>query len=353
MSDMSAFQEALSELKDAPRRWLVTGVAGFIGSNLLETLLTTGQHVIGLDNFATGSKWNLELVRSALSSECLSRFTFVAGDIRDPVICQRACNGIDIILHQAALGSVPRSVADPIQSHDVNVSGFLNLLVAARDQKVRRFVYASSSAVYGDSPKLPKREGETGQPLSPYGATKQMNELYAGVFSRCYDMPAIGLRYFNVFGPRQNPEGPYAAVIPRWIDAMLHNKPVRIFGDGQQSRDFCYVANVVQANILAATFDPPARHEVFNVAAGQRTSLLELFEIIRRKLLPRFPHLRDFRPEHEPARAGDVPHSLADISRAQRLMGYEPTHSFEAGIEEALQWYQGNSKAPTDPDVTG
>ena len=350
---MSAYERSLSELRAAPRRWLVTGVAGFIGSNLLETLLGAGQVVVGLDNLATGSTRNLEQACAALPGKVRGRFSLIEGDIRDAAVCQRACSGIDFVLHQAALGSVPRSIAEPALSHDVNVNGFLNILVAARDQKVRRLVYASSSAVYGDSPKLPKREAEIGQPLSPYGATKQVNELYAGVFSRCYDMQIMGLRYFNVFGPRQDPDGPYAAVIPRWIQAMRRGEPVRIFGDGQQSRDFCYVANVVQANLLAATFkNERASHEVFNVAFGARTSLLQLFEILRQSLLPVCPHLRGFKPLHEPARSGDVTHSHADIGKAERVLAYQPSHSLEAGLGEALRWYHGAPQG-TDTKAAG
>lgn len=337
---MSAYQQTLSELKAAPRRWLITGVAGFIGSNLLEGLLGAGQNVVGLDNFATGRKQNLEQVKAAWAGHP-GRFSLLDGDIRDAAICRRACAGVDFVLHQAALGSVPRSLAEPQLAHDVNVNGFLNMLVAARDQKVRRFVYASSSAVYGDSQTLPKRESDLGQPLSPYGATKQINELYAGTFSRCYQMQIVGLRYFNVFGRRQDPNGPYAAVIPRWIHAMLRQEPVIIFGDGRQSRDFCHVTDVVQANLLAATFrQEQASHEIFNVAAGTRTSLLELFEILGRKLSPDREHARQGQPRHEPARPGDVPHSHADIGKAQRRIGYEPSHSLAAGLDEAWAWYE-------------
>jgi UDP-N-acetylglucosamine 4-epimerase len=351
--DVNAYQETLSELKVAPRRWLITGVAGFIGSNLLETLLRAGQTVVGLDSFVTGSKSNLEEVCGACSRADQSRFSFMEGDIRDAAICQRACTGIDFVLHQAALGSVPRSIAEPALANEVNVNGFLNMLVAARDQKVRRFIYASSSAVYGDSQKLPKSETDIGQPLSPYGATKQVNELYAGVFSRCYEMQMVGLRYFNVFGPRQNPDGPYAAVIPRWIRAMLRKEPVKIFGDGQQSRDFCYVANVVQANLLAATFKQEASsHEVYNIAAGGRTSLRQLFDILRDRLSPSCPHLCDFKPQHEPSRSGDVPHSHADISKARRCLGYQPTHSLETGLGEALAWYQTRFTEQAKGDVS-
>jgi UDP-N-acetylglucosamine 4-epimerase len=342
---MSAYERTLRELKAAPRQWLITGVAGFIGSNLLEALLGAGQVVVGLDNLVTGSKRNLEQACAAVSGEARGRFSLIEGDLRDAAVCQRACAGIDFVLHQAALASVPRSIAEPALVHDVNVNGFLNILVAARDQKVRRLVYASSSAVYGDSPRLPKSEPEIGQALSPYGATKQVNELYAGVFSRCYDMDIAGLRYFNVFGPRQDPAGPYAAVIPRWIEAMLGNEPVRIFGDGRQSRDFCYVVNVVQANLLAAMSNKgPASHEVFNIATGTRTSLLELFESLRHALLPACPHLHDIQPRHEPARSGDVTHSHADISKAQRMLAYEPGYSLEAGLSETLAWYRGGSR---------
>ena len=325
------------------KRWLVTGVAGFIGSNLLEALLKKEQAVTGIDDFSTGHRRNLDQVEAAVSAAQWQRFRFMNGDICDPVTCHTACAGVDFVLHQAALGSVPRSLENPIASHASNVTGFLNLLVAARDAGVKRFIYASSSAVYGDSPTLPKSEEKTGHCLSPYAATKVANELYASVFARCYGFPCIGLRYFNVFGSRQDPDGPYAAVIPKWIAAMIQNEPVHINGDGKTSRDFCYVANVIQANLLAATTENiEAINQVYNVAIGERTTLNELFEMLRQRLLPQFPHLREFKPFYGDFRRGDVPHSHADITRAKRLLGYEPSHRIDKGLDEALDWYVTN-----------
>jgi UDP-N-acetylglucosamine 4-epimerase len=323
--------------------WLVTGAAGFIGSNLVEALLKLDQRVIGLDNFATGHKKNLEQVKALVSTEQWARFSFIDDDIRDPAICQRACRGVDFVLHQAALGSVPRSIDDPFATHEANVNGFLNMLVAARDAKVKRFVYASSSALYGDHPGLPKVEDKIGQPLSPYAATKCFNELYADVFARCYGTPSIGLRYFNVFGPRQDPEGAYAAVIPKWVAAMLKGEPVVINGDGETSRDFCYIENVVQANLLAATTENPAAvNQVYNVACGERTTLNELFTLIQIGLAKTNPDVMKIKPTCRDFRPGDVRHSLADISKAQRLLGYAPTHSVRQGLETALDWYRRN-----------
>ena len=325
------------------KRWLVTGVAGFIGSNLLEALLKKEQAVTGVDDFSTGNRRNLDQVEAAVSAAQWQRFRFMNGDICDPVTCHTACASVDFVLHQAALGSVPRSLENPIASHASNVTGFLNLLVAARDAGVKRFIYASSSAVYGDSPTLPKSEEKTGRCLSPYAATKVANELYASVFARCYGLPCIGLRYFNVFGSRQDPDGPYAAVIPKWIAAMIQNEPVHINGDGETSRDFCYVANVIQANLLAATTENPAAiDQCFNVAIGERTTLNQLFEMLRQRLLPQFSHLREFKPFYGDFRRGDVPHSHADITRAKRLLGYEPSHRIDKGLDEALDWYVTN-----------
>jgi UDP-N-acetylglucosamine 4-epimerase len=321
----------------------VTGASGFIGSNLVETLLALGQKVVGLDNFATGHKKNLVEVRTRVGATRWKNFRFATGDIRDLKTCRRACRGVDFILHQAALGSVPRSIEDPIQANESNVTGFLNMLVAARDAKVKRFVYASSSAIYGDAPALPKIEEHIGRPLSPYAVTKFVNELYADVFARCYGMETIGLRYFNVFGPRQDPDGPYAAVIPQWIAAMLKNKPVFINGDGETSRDFCYVANVVQMNLLAATTaNPKSVNQVYNVALNERVSLNELFALLRERLLPHCRHLWKFKPLYRKFRAGDVRHSQADIAKARRLVGYAPTHRLEQGLDAALDWYRKN-----------
>ncbi len=320
--------------------WLVTGVAGFIGSNLAEALLSLGQEVVGLDNFATGHRRNLDLVRSAVGDAAWQRFRFIEGDIADPEVCADACRGVRYVLHQAALGSVPRSIEQPRRTHIANVDGFLNMLIAARDAGVRRFVYASSSSVYGDHPALPKVESAIGTPLSPYALTKLIDEQYAAVFGRCYGLETIGLRYFNVFGPRQDPEGDYAAVIPKWIAAMLGGAPVCINGDGETSRDFCYVENVVQANVLAALAgDPAAVGRAYNVAVGERTTLNRLFEVLRETLINRGARAAIAPPVYRDFRAGDVRHSLADIGDAQRLLGYAPTHGFDAGIAASAGWY--------------
>jgi UDP-N-acetylglucosamine 4-epimerase len=337
---MSAFEQVQQSLRRRPRTWLVTGASGFIGSNLVEALLKLDQKVVGLDNFSTGCRMNLEEIRSGIPVEQWSRFRMMEGDIGDTECCARACEGVDHVLHQAALGSVPRSIADPAASHEANVTGFLNMLVAARDAKVKSFVYASSSSVYGDHPALPKVEENIGRCLSPYAVTKRSNELYADVFNRCYKVPCIGLRYFNIFGPRQDPDGPYAAVIPKWVASMLRDEAVFINGDGETSRDFCYVANVVQANVLAGmTTAGSAIGEVYNVAVRARTTLNDLFEMLRSRLEKENPRLRTFEPTFRDFRAGDVRHSHADISKAQRLLAYEPTHTIEEGIDEALPWY--------------
>lgn len=334
-------------LKNDIKSWCVTGVAGFIGSNLLEALLKSNQCVTGLDNFATGHRKNLEEVKDAVSREQWKRFKFLEGDIQAPQDCRRSMRGVQVVLHQAALGSVPRSVEDPLTAHACNVTGFLNMLVAAKEAGVDRFVYASSSAVYGDDARLPKTENCLGQPLSPYAANKSMNEIYAGVFARCYGMETIGLRYFNVFGPRQDPEGAYAAVIPKWIAAMIRHEKVEINGDGKTSRDFCYIANVVQANLKAATAKDSAVNQAYNVAAGKRTTLNELFDLLREGLLPRYSHLKDFQPVYRDFRPGDVRHSHADISKARRLLGYKPTHDIRTGLDEALDWYEAHLPAPS------
>jgi UDP-N-acetylglucosamine 4-epimerase len=277
----------------------------------------------------------------SLTPQQRKHFRFIDGDIRRLDSCQDACQGVQFVLHQAALGSVPRSISDPMATHQSNATGFLNMLLAARDQKVQRFVYASSSSVYGDEASLPKVESKVGRPLSPYAITKALNELYAGVFKQLYGLEVIGLRYFNVFGPRQDPQGPYAAVIPRWVAAMIKNEPASINGDGSTSRDFCYVANAVQANLLSATTkNPEAIGQVFNVALNARTSLNELFELIRQKLNPDYPHLKDYRPVYHPFRPGDIQHSQADISKARKLLAYEPTHTLAKGLDEALGWYR-------------
>lgn len=338
-----SYAGACEELRQQPRRWLVTGVAGFIGSNLLETLLQHGQNVVGLDNFATGKWRNLEQVQSTVGVESWNRFRFIEGDIRDLETCREACRNVGLVLHQAALGSVPRSLADPLTTHNVNITGTLNLLLAARDAGVERVVFAASSSTYGDHPGLPKVEDVIGRPLSPYAVTKLVNELYADVFSRVYGLDSVGLRYFNVFGPRQDPDGAYAAVIPRWIAALIRGETVTINGTGETSRDFCFVANAVQANLLAAvTTQPQALNQVFNVAVNARTNLTELFSLLRDRLLPFYPHLSSVRPQYGDFRPGDVIHSLADIGKAQRLLGYRPTHNIEQGLDEALQWYRAN-----------
>ena len=340
---MTAFGEVATRLRQQPRRWLVTGVAGFIGSNLLQALLELDQAVTGLDNFATGHRTNLDEVRASVSPESWARFRFVEGDVASPEVCQDAVASVDAILHQAALGSVPRSIERPLDSNDANVTGHLALIEAARRAGVKRFVYASSSSVYGDSPTLPKREDQLGRPLSPYAVTKLANELYSTTYGHLHGMQTLGLRYFNVFGRRQDPEGAYAAVIPRWIAAMIRGEEVRINGTGETSRDFCYVLNVVQANLLAATVErEEACDQAYNVALGRRTTLLELFEALRSRLAGRYPRLANARPVHGPFRAGDVMHSLADVGKARRLLGYEPTHTLEQGLDEALDWYVRN-----------
>jgi UDP-N-acetylglucosamine 4-epimerase len=343
---MMRYQRVRRELVNAPRKWLITGAAGFIGSNLLESLLELDQEVVGFDNFATGHRENLQEVEHHVTPVRWRRFSFIEGDIRDRDACRRACDGVDVVLHQAALGSVPRSIEDPITTNAVNIGGFLEMLAAARSAGVERFVYAASSSTYGDHPGLPKVESLIGKPLSPYAVTKFVNELYADVFSRSYGFPSIGLRYFNIFGARQDPEGAYAAVIPKWIAAMIHNEPVYINGDGETSRDFCYVANAVQANLLAATTpDPAAVNQVYNVAVGERTSLNELFEHLRALLASRLAHLAGFAPVYRDFRAGDVRHSLADIGKARRLLGYEPTHVIGDGLSEAMAWYLSHGSA--------
>jgi len=337
---MSVYQNLREELAIRPRTWLITGVAGFIGSNLLETLLKLGQWVIGLDNLATGKLSNLEEVRSLVGEEAWKAFSFIEGDIRNLADCQAACSGVDYVLHQAALGSVPRSLEDPITTNEANITGFLNMLTAARDAKVKRFVYAASSSTYGDHPVLPKMEDKIGNPLSPYAVTKYVNELYAEVFARCYGFEAIGLRYFNIFGRRQDPDGAYAAVIPKWFRALLEGEHVYINGDGETSRDFCYIDNAVQANLLAAcATDREAANQVYNIAVGDRTTLNELYALIHGLVAKVRPGTAGAAPVYRDFRAGDVRHSLADISKARRLLGYEPTHTVQGGLGEAASWY--------------
>jgi UDP-N-acetylglucosamine 4-epimerase len=336
---MATYHDLRSRLEAERHTWLVTGVAGFIGSHLLETLLKLNQTVVGLDNFSLGTRANLEQVRHAVGPKW-KNFRFIEGDIRSPDACREACRSTEFVLHQAALGSVPRSIEDPLPGHDSNVTGFLNMLIAARDAEVRRFVYASSSAIYGDHAELPKVEERIGKPLSPYGATKAMNEIYAGVFARCYGMQSAGLRYFNVFGPRQDPNGAYAAVIPRWIAAMIRGEPVYINGDGKIARDFCYVANAVQANLLAATAPlTGADATAFNVALNGKIALEELFAMLRELLLPHFARLATLEPVYREARVGDVPFSQADIGKARRSLGYAPTESVREGLALTIEWF--------------
>jgi len=336
---MNHYAEILSQLQKKPESWLVTGAAGFIGSNLVEQLLKNNQTVIGLDNFSTGHLINLDQVRASVSLEQWQHFKFIEGDIRDLKTCQMVCQSISYVLHQAALGSVPRSIADPINTHENNISGFLNILVAARDAGVKRLVYAASSSTYGDYPGLPKVEDKIGSPLSPYAVTKLVNELYAQVFATNYGFNSIGLRYFNVFGQRQDPNGAYAAVIPKWVAAMIKGNPVVINGDGENSRDFCYIDNAVQANILAATAPEAVANQVYNVAVGERISLNQLFELIRIGLERQCPQLKKLRAIHQDFRAGDIKHSQADISKAKNLLGYEPSHRINEGLDITLQWY--------------
>lgn len=344
----TAYEQLLARLPTEPKTWLITGVAGFIGSNLLEALLKLDQTVVGLDNFATGYQHNLDEVQTLVTTQQWARFNFIQGDIRNIEDCKRACEGVDYVLHQAALGSVPRSIEDPVTTNSANITGFLNMLVAAKDANggkgVANFVYAASSSTYGDHPGLPKVEDKIGKPLSPYAVTKYVNELYADVFARCYGINTIGLRYFNVFGPRQDPEGAYAAVIPKWIASLIKGEPVYINGDGETSRDFCFIANVVQANVLAATANSPdAVNQVYNVAVGDRTTLNELYAQLHHNLLPTCQHLQGAQPVYRAFRDGDVRHSLADIGKAHQLLGYAPTHRIGNGLALAMPWYAKKS----------
>ncbi|MEO5862078.1 MAG: SDR family oxidoreductase [Burkholderiales bacterium] len=337
---MTKFNKVLQHLKTNRHSWLVTGAAGFIGSNLVEALLRINQSVIGLDNFSTGHQRNLNQVQALVGAEAWNNFRLIRGDICDLDTCREACNNVDFVLHHAALGSVPRSIEDPLLSNHNNVTGFVNMLVAARDAKTKRFVYAASSSTYGDHPALPKFEDQIGKPLSPYAVTKYVNELYADVFARCYGIETVGLRYFNIFGPRQDPGGAYAAVIPKWIAAMIKNEALIINGDGETSRDFCYVENAVQANILSAvTTNIDAVNEVYNVAVNERTTLNQLFNLQRELLVKRFPHLENYRPTYEDFREGDVRHSQADIGKAQSRLGYVPSHRIDDGLKTAMDWY--------------
>jgi UDP-N-acetylglucosamine 4-epimerase len=334
---VKTYEEVQQLIRGRRRTWLVTGAAGFIGSNLVEVLLRLDQDVVGLDNFSTGKRENL-----------VPGMRLIEGDIRSLEACREACRGVDIVLHQAALGSVPRSIDRPLNTHDNNVNGFLNMLVATRDAGIARLVFASSSAVFGDDERLPKVEERIGRAASPYGLSKHVNELYAGVFAACYGLQWVGLRYFNVFGPRQDADGPYASVIPAWIGALLRGKPAYINGDGSCARDFCHVDNVVQMNLRAAmTEDPAAINQAYNVAHGEMTSLSELFEIIRTALAKRLSHLKSVRPVHREPRRGDILLSRADIGKAQRLLGYAPTVRLMDGLESTMDWYVANL-APRD-----
>jgi len=338
---MRTFAQVEQQLSTEPKKWLITGVAGFIGSNLLESLLKLNQKVIGLDNFATGYQKNLDEVKGLVNKEQWQNFTFIEGDIREFESCQDACSGVDYVLHQAALGSVPRSIADPITSNAANVTGFLNMLEAAKQAKVTSFVYAASSSTYGDHPALPKVEENIGKPLSPYAVTKYVNELYADVYARTYGFNCIGLRYFNVFGRRQDPDGAYAAVIPKWTASMIKGEEIFVNGDGETSRDFCYIDNTVQMNILAATGAEEAKNEVYNVALGDRTTLNELYASIKTALIDNGVNI-DKEPTYRDFRAGDVRHSQADISKGTERLQYNPQYRVQQGILEAMPWYLKN-----------
>lgn len=336
---MSRYEGVKTEILDNPKSWLITGAAGFIGSNLLETLLKLNQKVVGLDNFATGCRWNFDEVRGSVTEGQWKNFHFIEGDIREYETCSEAVQGVDYVLHQAALGSVPRSIADPVASNSANVSGFLNVLQAAKEGGVTSFTYAASSSTYGDHPALPKVEENIGNPLSPYAVTKYVNELYAGVYARNYGFKTIGLRYFNVFGKRQDPNGAYAAVIPKWTAAMIQGEDVFINGDGETSRDFCFIENTVQMNILAATASDAAKDQVYNVAVGDRTTLNDLYASIKAALTSGGVQVLS-PPVYQDFRAGDVRHSQADISKAARHLGYSPDFDISQGIAQAMPWYQ-------------
>jgi len=327
---METYANLLERIRSRRRTWLVTGAAGFIGSHLAENLLKLDQNVVGLDNFSTGRRENVAHLD----------FRLIEADIRSPEACREACKGVDLVLHEAALGSVPRSIDKPVPTHESNINGFLNMLLAARDAGVSRFVYASSSAVYGDDDTMPKVESRIGRPMSPYGLSKQVNEQYASVFATCYGFESVGMRYFNVFGPRQDPDHPYASVIPAWLGALLRNQTAYINGDGSISRDFCHVDNVVQANLLAAlTESPAAVNQAYNVAHGEQITLNELFELMRLLMLPRMPHMRTVRAVHRAPRRGDLPRSLASIDKAAKLLGYRPSYHLRSGLQQTIDWY--------------
>lgn len=336
---MITYETLKATLRAEPKTWLITGVAGFIGSNLLETLLKLNQHVVGLDNFSTGFQHNLDEVQTLVTPAQWDNFCFIKGDIRNLGDCRRACGDVDYVLHQAALGSVPRSIEDPVTTNQTNIDGFLNMLVSARDANVSSFIYAASSSIYGDHPGLPKVEDQIGKPLSPYAVTKLVNEIYADVFANAYGFKSIGLRYFNIFGRRQDPNGAYAAVIPKWAAAIIKNEPVYINGDGETSRDFCYIDNVVQANLLAATTkNSAAINQIYNVAVGDSTSLNKLLKLTTKILAANSINSQQ-KPVYGNIRIGDIRHSLANISKAQKLLGYAPSHRIDDGLNEALKWY--------------
>jgi UDP-N-acetylglucosamine 4-epimerase len=341
---MSKYTNIKDKLLNDPKTWLITGVAGFIGSNLLHELLKLNQTVVGADNFSTGSQLNLNDIEALVTKKQWDHFVFHKGDISRAKFCQSICKDVDYVLHQAALGSVPRSLKDPIKTNNSNVTGFLNMLVAARDSNIKNFVYAASSSTYGDHKALPKREDRIGNPLSPYAVTKYVNELYADIFFKSYDFNSIGLRYFNVFGKRQSPNGAYAAVIPKWLSLIESNQPIKINGDGSTSRDFCYVDNAVQANILAAcTINKNAMNQIYNIALGDKTTLIDLFNIIKREV-KKYKPIDSLPPIYKAFRVGDVKHSQADISKAKKLLGYRPTHKIQPGIQELVLWHMVNSK---------
>mgnify|MGYP006084613131 FL=1 len=342
---MSTYNRTKEDLIKNPKTWLITGVAGFIGSNLLEALLKLNQSVIGIDNFSNSSGNNLSAVQ-AVSGENWSNFTFYEADIRSLEDCLKACNTADFVLHQAALGSIPRSIANPVLTNDSNINGFLNMLIASRDSNAKRFVYAASSSTYGDHPGLPKTEDRIGRPLSPYAITKYVNELYAEVFGKTYGMETIGLRYFNVFGPRQSPDGAYAAVIPKWINSLLSGDACIINGDGSTSRDFCYIDNVIQANILAATStNMNAINQVYNVAYGTSTTLNDLHQILVQNIAKHNYQTIENKPSYQDFRPGDVLHSLADITKAKKFLSYNPIYSAEEGLENTVNWFIKNSNS--------
>jgi UDP-N-acetylglucosamine/UDP-N-acetylgalactosamine 4-epimerase len=344
---MIKYEQLQEYLKNNQNTWLVTGVAGFIGSNLLEKLLTLNQKIVGLDNFDTGHQYNIdqaiEDAEQATGKLLSSNFTFINGDIRELKDCKKACSGVDYVLHQAALGSVPRSIEDPINTNRANIDGFLNMLVASKDANVKRFVYAASSSTYGDHPDLPKIENKIGNALSPYAVTKVVNELYASVFAKTYGFKTIGLRYFNIFGKRQDPNGAYAAVIPKWVSAILNKEDVFINGDGETSRDFCYIDNTVQMNLLAATTDnDEATDQVYNVALNDRTSLNKLYQMIEERLIQKIEGLEEKEPIYRDFRSGDIMHSQANISKAQEMLKYQPEYRISEGMDETMDWYIGS-----------